>query len=178
MGLNYLNLDARTRVLMLEEIDSDNNSGRLFTSDRLSETGRNDYPALLRDAAQSRDDSWLAMQLKLNSRLNAMEQKRKPTGGFYMARVPVIAAETMAEGEFNRFYIRGLCRRAIEGGMTEVEVYRAKPVEKPRTESMAKIGARVSATALLADLRDNIGVDTALGLPSGPNSGLSIKLVS
>jgi hypothetical protein len=42
--------------------------------------------------------------------------------------VPVTAADTLAEGEFNRFYLRGLCRRASAANMAEIEVYRAKEV--------------------------------------------------
>jgi hypothetical protein len=90
--------------------------------------------------------------------------------------VPATAPETLAEGEFNRFYIRGLCVRALAEGITELVIYRAKQVENPRSESTAKIGLKISAQALLTDLRANPGVDTALGLPPGPNSGLSVKL--
>src|SRR6266851_5569734 len=36
--------------------------------------------------------------------------------------------------------------------------------------------ARTDPKALLTDLRSNPGVDTALGLPPGPNSGLSARL--
>jgi hypothetical protein len=86
------------------------------------------------------------------------------------------AHEMLAEGEFNRFYIRGLCVRALADGIDEVVVYRAKAVQNARSESEGKIGQRVSADALLVDLRLHKGVDTALGLPPGPNSGLSVHL--
>lgn len=55
-------------------------------------------------------------------------------------------------------------------------VYRAKEVANPRAESMALIGRSLPVTQLLDDLRVNIGTDTALGLPPGPNSGLSVTL--
>ena len=64
----------------------------------------------------------------------------------------------------------------MEDGIPYVEVYRAKTVAEPRPESMAMIGARLGPDALLMDLRANVGVDTALGLPPGPNSGLSGRL--
>jgi hypothetical protein len=57
-----------------------------------------------------------------------------------------------------------------------VFVYRAKEVVNPRAESVALIGKSLPAKQLLDDLRTNIGTDTALGLPPGPNSGLSVKL--
>jgi hypothetical protein len=86
------------------------------------------------------------------------------------------AHEMLGEGEFNRFYIRGLCLRAIEDGIPDVEVYRAKPVDSPRPESQALIGQRIKAEALLQDLRARTNVEPALGCPPGPNSGLSVRL--
>lgn len=58
----------------------------------------------------------------------------------------------------------------------EIVVYRAKEVSDPRPSSKAKIGERFDPQQLIDDLRNNIGVDTSLGLPPGPNSGLSVQL--
>ena len=82
----------------------------------------------------------------------------------------------LSEGEFNRFYMRGLCERAKEEGHTHVLLYRAKFAEHPRAESEVLIGSEIEVDQLLADLRKHIRIDTALGLPPGPNSGLSIRL--
>jgi hypothetical protein len=176
MALNMVNLDETTRRFMLEEIELDISNGKLYISPRLSDTGRNDYATLLKEAAENHDDTWLAQNLRLNGRISATEQKRTPSGGITTAKVPVTAPDTLAEGEFNRFYIRGLCRLALEEGVSELVIYRAKQVSSPRPESQAKVGTKVEAQALLNDLRVHQGVDTALGLPAGPNSGLSVKL--
>jgi len=77
-------------------------------------------------------------------------------------RVPKNAPQTLAEGEFNRYYIRGLCARAIAEGIDEVVVYRGKAVKDPRTESQAKIGKRFNARVLLRDLRNSTGVEPAV----------------
>ena len=83
----------------------------------------------------------------------------------------------MAESEFNRYYIRGLARRAIEDGVQELVVYRAKPVSNPRPESEARVETTISAQELLEDLRSHPGDERpTLGVPSGPNSGLSVRL--
>jgi hypothetical protein len=58
-----------------------------------------------------------------------------------------------------------------------VEVYRAKPVQDPRPRSRQIIGTRIDAQRLLGDLRAHPGgIDSALGVPAGPNSGLSVRL--
>lgn len=175
MALKLVNLDANTRKHMADEFGADVAAGKLYLSPRLSGIGRNDYPGFLKEAIQASDDAWLATQIANNGRLNQMEERRGKNG-VTMAKVPITANQTMAEGEFNRFYARGLAALAIAAGIAELVVYRARASENPRAESEAKIGTRISAQALLDDLRQNIGVDTALGLPPGPNSGLSVKL--
>lgn len=109
--------------------------------------------------------------------LKRHEQRRKPKGGYTLALVPRTAAQIIAEGELNRFYIRGVCRAAIDDGSEEVVVYRAKWVENPRHESLALIGKRVSAGALLDDLRIHSSEEPMLGVPGGPNSGISVHRV-
>lgn len=176
MSLHLNNLDEKTRRFMLEEVERDIANDQLYISPRLSSTGRASYIALLKEAMQSQDDDWLAQNLRHGGLMNPTEQRRKPNGGYTMVKVPVTAPDTLAEGEFNRFYARGLARRAIEEGIPALEVYRAKEVMQPRSESIRKIGTKIDPKALLQDLRTHPGVDTALGLPPGPNSGLSVKI--
>jgi len=173
--LNLVDLDSETRRWMLEELKHDIGEHKLYLSKRFTTAGERDYPELLRKAIQSHNEDWLAAQLRLAGRINEMEQSQRG-GKTFEKRVPVNAAETLAEGEFNRFYLRGLCRRALDEGQAAVVVYRAKFVSQPRLESEQMIGKALDPQTLLRDLRENVGVDTALGLPPGPNSGLSGKL--
>lgn len=176
MAFDLVNLDEQARRFMLEEVELDITADRLYVSSRLSPQGVADYPSLLKQAVTSGNETTLAAALRSSGRLNRTLERKKPGGGVTTVAMPVNAPETLAEGEFNRFYVRGLCRRALAEGLREVVVYRAKEVANPRPESQMKIGTKLSAQALLDDLRRNPGVDTALGLPSGPNSGLSVKL--
>jgi hypothetical protein len=175
MALNLQNLDDETRKYMVQEIEWDIQQARLYISPRLTPQGANEYPQLLKNAATSGDDSSLAAELSIPGRLNATESRNTKSGVIW-AKVPITAPQTMAEGEFNRFYARGLCLRAIAAGIPNLVIYRAKQVENPRSVSLALIGQSVTAEKLLNDLRENIGTDTALGLPPGPNSGLSVRL--
>lgn len=174
--LAYRDLNEKVRLFMVDEIDHDTAQVAMYLSPRLSAVGLQDYPSLLREAAETRDDRWLEWELGKHGRLNATEQRRKKNGGFSTVNVPYTAPQILAEGEFNRYYVRGLCRLAMEEGIPELTVYRAKEVENPRSVSQSLIGTTIGATALLDDLRTHQGVDTALRLPPGPNSGLSVCL--
>lgn len=176
MALSYENLDSRTRQFMLSEMERDVSAGVLYQSPRLNENGLQQYQSLLKETIQEHDDAWLAVELRQRNLIRTHESRRKPRGGFTIAEVPINAPEMLAEGEFNRFYVRGLCARALEEGIAEVEVYRGKPVNQPRVESQAMIGRRIAAQALLEDLRKSHGVEPSLGLPPGPNSGLTVRL--
>jgi hypothetical protein len=176
MGLEYRNLNEKIRMLMLSEIERDISTGTLYISDNLNPQGRNDYSNLLKKAAMQGTDISLAEDIK--GCLNSHEKPRRLKSGEY-SKPPIMrsnAHEMLAEGEFNRFYIRAVCACAIEDGTVNVTVYRAKDVINPRPESEAKINEAIPAQALLTDLRAHPGVDTALGLPPGPNSGLSVRL--
>jgi hypothetical protein len=178
MPFSFLHLDGQTRPLMLDEIAFDVAADKLYLSDRLNNGGRQNYPAYLKQAAELQDEVWFAEQLRSNNCFNATFQRRNPKGGFTTVHMPFNAAETLAEGEFNRFYIRGLCRRALETGIAQLIIYRAKPVEKPRAESEQRVGAVLEPSELLQDLRTNIAVETCLGMPPGPNSGLCVKFAA
>lgn len=173
MALTLANLDTETRKFIIQEILDNISAGTLYISPRLNPAGAQAYPAILQEAAEKHDDTWLASQLR--GKFNATEN-RNLKGKIISASVPVNAPETLAEGEFNRFYLRGLCLRAIQSNIPNLIIYRAKTVSNHRTESEAKIGTTVNPASLLNDLRNNIGIDTAFGLPAGPNSGLSAKL--
>lgn len=170
--MDLRNLDDTTRAAMLSEVERDiaagPGTGAFYLSPRLSPAGINDYPDLLRDAIQTGNDATLAAALASNSRLLTHETAKHPKGGPDIVKaVPVTAPQTMAEGEFNRYYARGVCIRALAetGPQATVTIYRARESTNPRSESVALIGTTPSAAALLEDLRTHIGIDTALHLP-------------
>ena len=180
MALALVNLDddKRTRKFMLEELEHDLAHKTLYLSSNLNEIGRRNWESLLRSAIESGNDVSLAENLRLLGYMKVYAAPRKTAKGY--TKPPIVsrdAPEMLAEGEFNRFYIRGLCRRAQEDDISEVIIYRAKAVRNPRPESQARIGVKLPVNKLLEDLRKNIGVDPALGVPAGPKSGLSVKLI-
>ena len=177
MALYFENLDDRTRQLMLEEMEYDIANHQLHISPFLSGQGQRDYDNILRDALQSGNDETLAESLREHRRILRTLPRRNPTGGYSIAATAENAAQVLAESEFNRYYIRALARRALEEGIPELVVYRAKPVTTPRPESEARIETSLSPQDLLEDLRAHTGDERpSLGVPSGPNSGLTVRL--
>lgn len=174
MQFEFWDLDADTRRYMVEEIEAAIRDENLYFSKRFTVDGHAAWPDLLLEAARQHDEHWLAYQLEARPSLKGFEKSRTPSGGYTVKHVPHTAAETMAEGQFNRYYILGLCRRAIANGIREVFVYRAKPVSDPRRESESLIGERLDPTALADEIRP---VQQSLEHTLlKPNSGLSVHL--
>ena len=177
MSLYFENLDERTRQLMLAEVEYDISHNQLHISPFLSGQGQRDYVSLLHEAIQNGNDETLAEKLREHRRILRTLPRRNPKGGYSIAATPENAAQVLAESEFNRYYIRALARRAIEDGIPELVIYRAKPVSNPRPESEARIETSLPPEELLEDLRAHPGDEPpALGVPAGPNSGLSVRL--
>lgn len=173
MAFNFYHLNELTRKTMLEEVQSDIKKDNLYPSKRFNETGINNYPAILCHHVQHGTEVSLGEALRKQDCFKTHEQ-RNTRGKITLVKVPETAHLTFAEGEFNRFYIRSLC---VEALLRKVDliVYRARTSENPRSESEALIGSLIDPKKVLVDLRSNIGVDTVLGLPMGPNSGLSVR---
>jgi hypothetical protein len=175
VSLDLMNLDACTRAYMLAELETDLASGTLYRSPQLSEQGQLHYDHLLRDAVVSGTDVSFAQAL-------VREVAVRPPGRWQHAREigpdEALAAATalLAEREFHRFYIRGLCRRALEEGVHALEIYRARPAEPGRASSDAMVGIRVTASSLLEDLRGEFQSWPPHGLPQCRDPGLSVRL--
>lgn len=169
MYLDYQNLNDETRQIMLSEIRADAQNGRLYMSKRLSERGQTDYPNLLEVAAEKHDDEWLGDQLTEHRRIKESETTKLGK----VKHTPHDAHETLAMGEFNSYYIRALCLRAISESRSIV-IYRARQNESPRPESEAAIGQNPNPQLLLEALRLPIEQRPRDVIPK-PNSGLTIK---
>lgn len=159
MKLPHLEDDG-VRDYMLSEIMSDHQQEVLYLSENLTDEGQKDWLHMLVIAAVRGNQETLRSDLE---QLGVIQYGTRRN-----------AAQTLAESEFNRYYIRGMCRAAIAGGY-ELSVCRVKETENPRPESEERIGMRVSPVELLDDLRRNIGQDTEHGVPGGLNSGLSVE---
>lgn len=172
MGLRFENLDGETRRIMLEEIDLDAGSTGFYLSNYLTDAGKQRWPELLRQAAAEGTDDTLAASLRGLFKLEA--ERRNPKGGYTMAKVPITAPETLAQGQFNMIYMRALALRA-QTEAKALTVYRARESANPRPGSEEMVGSQLDPGVVLEVLRRTKGVEPDINIPM-PNSGLSARL--
>ena len=175
MPLQYESLDPTTRRHALAELDRDLASGDFHASERLRPTAIAEYQRYLHEAIRYYDDRWL--EEHASDLLVDFEHRRTRRGGQTTAKLPDMAARMLSEGDFNRYYMRGVALRAIEEGRQVVEVYRARLSLAPRSESAELEGRRLAAQDVLEYLRGQLANDPAVGSLGRVNSGLSVRLV-
>lgn len=180
MTYRFENLDQVTRDFMFEEFQRDIELGTQYISPRIKSGFAGRYLNLLGHViTEGRNEDDFASDIRRCGYLKEMEPRKTKTG-ITMAKVPEKAAETLAHSEFNRYYMRGLCRRALEENL-ELVIYRAKEVSRPSDISKQIIGRHVRPDVLLEILRDfesaeehfSNAIEINIG---GPNSGLSVRI--
>ena len=175
MPLHYENLDPITRRFAVAELDRDIAAETFHASERLRPTAIQSYQRLLREALSYYDDLWL--EERASDLLVEVEPRRTASGAQTTAKVPGMAPRMLAEGDFNRYYMRGVALRAIEEDRRVVEIYRARLSLEPRPESAEVEGQRLPARDVLDYLRGHRSEEPATARLGRPNSGLSIRLV-
>lgn len=167
MGLNYTQLTETTRRFMIQEFGQ----GGHYISPRLNEAGRARWIPLLKDALQYHTDLWLERELMRRTCLTATEYLKSTMTGKTVTRAVnrEQIAKVLAEGEYNRFYLRGLCLAARTRGYSHLIVTQARLIPNMPEAAKKPVGAAVEVNALLETLRNNSfkAVGPALGLPDG-----------
>jgi hypothetical protein len=176
MAFFFPHLDGRLRTEMLRELSADIAEGRAYYSPRLKPESHEDWLDILAQAFSKHDEVWLGLAVRARGLLKKREM-RKLEDREVSSRVPTNAAFLLAEGEFNRYYIRGLCRQVMQEGGAQVEICRGKEVEIPRASSEQRIGSRIEAQELLRALEESPELPSPIKVPSGPGSGLTVKKV-
>jgi hypothetical protein len=196
MGLRYQNLCQRVRQCMTSELDletpqagttkkekEETDEAKLHqsTSDEAFPAQRGDLTVCiddLRDAAAHHDDDWLAQRLVEEAM--ELDRKRQERGdGVYWRFVNITyAARQAAENEFNKLYIRGVCRFAIQSGIEQVEVYRAKTLSPSSHDPVGLVGNTADPELLLSVLRGDRQAQESSALKEShfTDTGLSIRL--
>ena len=175
MSLDLPHLDEHTRQFMLAELDADVAAGSLYLSPQLSDVGLSHYQRLLRAAIQSGTEASFAEALGALGAVTPPSRWQHPKE-VGPAEAHADATFRLAEREFHRFYIRGLCCRALEQGIDFLVIYRARPADPGRAPADSMIGLRIAVRSLLEDLRGDFPSLPPHGLPQCRDPGLSVRL--
>lgn len=154
---------------MTDEVTADMDKDKLYLSSNFNDQGRKLYPELLLNSIKSGDG--YTLESALIDRDCILKEKPKAGGG--TRKVESDAARKTSQSEFNRYYVRGVCLKAIAEGIENVEIYRAKESSNPRQTSESKIGDLISAKNLLDDLRQ---IGSMPNIFPEVNSGLSVRI--
>ena len=127
MALKLDHLDDITRKYMVEEIQGDVSEGKVYISSRLNDAVKIKFPELLIASAKSGNDS-----------LKGYFNEKESNGKGSCRSIPDNANVTLAEGEYNRYYIRALCVRAIIENKEIIEQIKAF-IDKKYTEQLKNI---------------------------------------
>ncbi len=172
MALNLPDLDDCTRRFMLDELEADLARRRLFFSPYLTDLGREVYEGALRAAILHGTEESLADALRGPGQMGfPAGWKPGPLGH----GLPTSAPDVLAEAEFHRFYVRGLCRRALADGIRTLVIYRAKPGPASRADAGGMVGVRIDAASLLEDLRATTGPMPPRVLRGCSSPGMSVR---
>lgn len=127
----------------------------MYKSTRISPVGEIAYLPALREAIRNGTEQTLAQAILVGGMLVSREPYHRK-GKLYWRGVPSDAHLVWGEGEFNRFYLRALCLRAIEEGYdrTKLPVTLSGSHERHvfETTTVVIIGAGAASTrAVLAE---------------------------
>lgn len=164
MGLNYTQLNESVRRFMMQEFEQ----GGHYISPRLNEGGRARWIGLLKDALQYHTDVWLERELVRRNCFVATEFLKTNMGKTVTRAINrEQLARVLAEGEYNRFYLRGLCLAAKSRGYKHLIVTEGRIIPNALPSARKSVGTAVEVGALLNTLRNNgyKHVSIALGAP-------------
>lgn len=127
------------------------------------------------------DDEWLYSRIDDATFWQSQTSRTAASGKVYVARTNVhSAARTLAQGEFNTAYVRGLSAALLEQGVEACTVYRAGQAAEPRlTYCTALEGHQVPVQVIYDFHRANYfpspGNPASRPIPSGPNCHHTIR---
>ena len=173
MAFTFLDLDSVVRNHMVTEFQNDMLDGGPYISSRLSRAGIEAYPTILGEALRDGDPD--SFQAGLSQPGFFISHEPNPSGG--LKKTPSNAAQLLAHSEFNHYYARGVCSKALEVSEDAVViVYRARPSRNPRPESEALIDNHLEARSVLTSLRTS-RIDRSVSIPQ-VNSGLNLRTIT
>jgi len=176
---NFEELDDVTRAFMLKEFDAEWDRGNPFLPKSITETGKAAFRSIMTEAIKNGNEITLTQDLAKPDYWQSHYLRRDGTP---VSINPQKKAEMVARTEFNTWYVRGLCKRLMEEGIKECQVYRADSAYQPRGECLAYEGRNYPVELLYAGHRarywpEETANREAFSIPVGPNCHHTIHRV-
>lgn len=150
-------LQQNIRHSMLRELLWSCEHNGLYFSKYLTDAGHDRYPHLLAQALECGSPDSLCDALS--------------SSALWRADAPRNSVQTFAWDEFNKYYMRALCRWSQEHQGYEIVVVRGRRSGAHRNSSDAQINRTREAASLLQQLRRKPAIN-----PFGANSGLTLAI--
>jgi len=171
--MHLIDLDfENVREFMLQELELDITKDKICFSPILRKDSHQKYIDLLKTHILSGSPNTLASEIQSNQCMCIREPYRTKSRKLKDRLVPITAHQTLAEDDFNRFYMRGICLKALEIEK-KIVVYRTKPVKYPRIEIFNLIGDLPDPSEFIEGWRAFPNSETLFEL----NSGLSVRII-
>jgi len=163
---SFKNDNEETKQLMMREFLDDCSNGRVYFGERLKKSKQVIYQDLFKQAIENMDLESFVIKLYDSEFWEEFEVDKN---GVQKKINTERAAIILAEGEFNRLYIRAVCL-AAEEKKQKVTIYRFRDSKTPDPVSEAKIGTSYDPKTIYDDVKNNLETKY---LPR-PSSGISI----
>ena len=151
MALIKKELDKIRRDFMAKEIEMDIMENRFKSLECLNHSGNIELPELLMSAVVDGDEMSLARELKDRQCMRVYNAVSEG-GTVMLSRVSDRSYQEFSESTFNKFYLRGVCREAVDSGYDEVVI---------KDDSVEHV---YSTSQLLDDLRADVAFEDILGV--------------
>lgn len=149
--MTYEDLDEATRLYMVQEIEADVDQDALRSPSGYFTSENATYSGFLIKAAKSGTDESLANDIHL--RIAGRTKPASFRNGKATPGISLLGARKIAEWDFNRFYMRGVCCRAIADNIGSVFVYHAHKNVELSAAAQKLIGQSLDPQKALDDLR-------------------------
>ncbi len=181
MTMEFDELDDVTRRYMLKEFEEEESGGNPYRSPNLNAQGLAAFPDAMRSAIQQGNEETLTAALNDPSLWNETEPWTREGVPQKPRRINVRQqSERLALTEFNTWYVRGLCRRLLDEGVTECQVYRG---ERPKWEP-AECAEHEGIVLTVQEVYDGHRArywptenPAAVSVPFGPNCHHTIRRI-
>jgi len=148
---------------MKAEVEWDIECDKLRYSKDLNHSGTREFSELLMRAVDVGDESSLAFDLKERQCIRVYDAISDGKN-VSLVKVPENRCHELSKSEFNKFYLRGLCRQAVDEGLSKIVVF---------DESVERV---YSSSKLLSDLRADMDIEDIMGVRKSEKRVFNVEM--